>query len=126
MVKSRHVYQAALRKEHVWHPYSSIDTTAAWKKMRFILSVRFDFHMTDSLSIIVQAGADTCALARVCVCACFIKHSREIAFSYFMVNLFKIRMSYLTTEWNELKCTIFFPSTFIHMLDLSMMERTVK
>ena len=24
------------------HPYSSIDTTAAWKKLRFILSVRSD------------------------------------------------------------------------------------
>ena len=37
------------------HPYSSIDTTAAWKKLRFILSVRFDFHMIDSLSIAVHA-----------------------------------------------------------------------
>ena len=27
----------------VVHPYSSIDTTATWKKLRFILSVRFDF-----------------------------------------------------------------------------------
>ena len=39
------------------HPYSSIDTTAAWKKLRFILSVRSDFHKTDSLSIVVQAFA---------------------------------------------------------------------
>ena len=39
----------------VVHPYSSIDTTAAWKKLRFILSVRFDFHMTDSSSIAVHA-----------------------------------------------------------------------
>ena len=37
------------------HPYSSIDTTAARKKLRFILSVRFDFHMIDSLSIAVHA-----------------------------------------------------------------------
>ena len=37
------------------HPYSSIDTTATWKKQRFILSVRSDFHMTDSLSIAVHA-----------------------------------------------------------------------
>ena len=36
-------------------PYSSIDTTAAWKKLRFILSVRFDFHMIESLSIAVHA-----------------------------------------------------------------------
>ena len=37
------------------HPYSIIDTTAAWKKLRFILSVRSDFHMIDSLSIVVHA-----------------------------------------------------------------------
>ena len=37
------------------HPYSSIDTTATWKKLRFILSVRSDFHMIESLSIAVHA-----------------------------------------------------------------------
>ena len=31
------------------HQYSSIDPTASWKKLRFILLVRSDFHMTDSL-----------------------------------------------------------------------------
>ena len=36
---------------HVVHPYSSIDTTAAWKKLHFILSVRSDFHMINSLSM---------------------------------------------------------------------------
>ena len=35
----------------VVHPYSSIDTTVAWKRQRFSLSVRSDFHMTDSLLI---------------------------------------------------------------------------
>ncbi len=40
---------------HAVDPYSSIDTTAAWKKLRFILSVRSDFHMIDSLSIAVHA-----------------------------------------------------------------------
>ena len=39
----------------VVHPYSSIDTTAAWKKLRFILLVRSDFHMINSLSIAVHA-----------------------------------------------------------------------
>ena len=34
-------------------PYSSIDTTGAWKKLRFILSVKSDFHMTDSLYIYI-------------------------------------------------------------------------
>ena len=37
------------------HPYSSIDATAAWKKLRFILSVRSDFHIIDSLLIAVYA-----------------------------------------------------------------------
>ena len=40
---------------HVVYPYSSIDTTAAWKKLRFILSVRSDFHMIDSLLMAVHA-----------------------------------------------------------------------
>ena len=40
---------------HVVHPYGSIDTTAAWKKLRFILSVRSDFHIIDSLLIAVHA-----------------------------------------------------------------------
>ena len=31
--------------------------TAAWKTLRFILSVISDFHMTDSLSIAVHAFA---------------------------------------------------------------------
>ena len=37
------------------HPYSSIDATAAWKKLRFILSVRSDFHIIGSLLIAVHA-----------------------------------------------------------------------
>ena len=41
----------------IGHPYSSTVTAAAWKKLRFILSVRSDFHMTDSLSIAVYAFA---------------------------------------------------------------------
>ena len=39
----------------VVHPYGNIDTTAAWKKLRFILSVRSDFHMIESLPIAVYA-----------------------------------------------------------------------
>ena len=38
-------------------PNSSIDPTAAWKKLRFIISVRSDFHMTDSLSIAIHSFA---------------------------------------------------------------------
>ncbi len=42
---------------HVVHPYSSVDTTAAWKKLRFILSVSSYFSMIDSQSIAVHAFA---------------------------------------------------------------------
>ena len=40
---------------HVVHPYSSNEKTVAWKKLRFISSVKSDFHMTDSLSVAVYA-----------------------------------------------------------------------
>ena len=40
---------------HVVYPYSSKDTTTAWKKLRFILSVRSDFSTTDCLPIAVHA-----------------------------------------------------------------------
>ena len=43
---------------HLVHPYNRIDMTAAWKKLRFILSVRSDFHMTNSWSIAVHAFAN--------------------------------------------------------------------
>ena len=42
---------------HVVHSYCSIDTTAAWIKLSFILSVRFDFYMTDRLSLTAHAFA---------------------------------------------------------------------
>ena len=43
------LFSIRLVSVHVVHPYSSMDTTAAWMKLLFILSVRFDFHMTVSL-----------------------------------------------------------------------------
>ena len=39
----------------VVHSDSSINTASTWKKSRFILSDRSDFHMIDSLSIAVPA-----------------------------------------------------------------------
>ena len=42
---------------HVVHPYNSIYTTATWEKQCFILSLRSEFVMTDSLSIAVYAFA---------------------------------------------------------------------
>ena len=48
-------FSSRLVSVQVVHPYSTIDTTYAWKKLRFILSVRSDFHMIESLSIAVHA-----------------------------------------------------------------------
>ena len=41
--------------DFVVHLYSSLDTAAAWKKFRFNLSDRSDFHMINSLLIVVHA-----------------------------------------------------------------------
>ena len=50
-------FSIGLVSVHVEHQYGSIDTTAAWKKLHFVLSVRSDFHMIDSLSIAAHAFA---------------------------------------------------------------------
>ena len=55
----------------VVHPYSSIDMTAAWKKLRFILSVRFDFHMIESLSIAVHAFVSRVSMSFWLMRRCF-------------------------------------------------------
>ena len=39
---------------HVMHPYSSMDTTAAWNKLCFVLS---DLYMNDSISVAFHAFA---------------------------------------------------------------------
>ena len=49
------IFSSRLVSVQVVHPFSSIDTTAAWKKLRFNLSVRSDFHLIDSLSIAANA-----------------------------------------------------------------------
>ena len=49
------LFSSYLVSVHVVHPYSSIDTIGACKKLRFILSVRSDFHMTNSLLIAIHA-----------------------------------------------------------------------
>ena len=48
---------------HMVHPYSWIDTTAAWKKLRLILSNRSYFHMIDNLSIAFHAFASHILMA---------------------------------------------------------------
>ena len=47
-------FSSRLVSVHVVHPYRSIDTTAAWKKLCLIFSVRSDFHMTDPLNYCSQ------------------------------------------------------------------------
>ena len=48
---------------HELHPYSNIDTSAAWKRLRFILSVRSDFHTTDRLWLAVHAFASRVSMS---------------------------------------------------------------
>ena len=48
-------FSSRLVSFHVVQPYSSIDVTVAWKKLRFILSVWSDFHIIDSLLIALHA-----------------------------------------------------------------------
>ena len=48
----------AFLRVHVVHLYSSIDTTTAWKKSRFISSDRSAFYMIDSQSIVVPFGVN--------------------------------------------------------------------
>ena len=47
-------FSARLVSVVVVHPYRSIDRTATWEKLRFIISDRSDFHMTDSQLIAVR------------------------------------------------------------------------
>ena len=51
-------FSSRLVSVHVVHSYSSIETTAAWKKLRFILLVRSDFHMTDHIYPTPPLGQD--------------------------------------------------------------------
>ena len=40
---------------HEVHPYNTMNTATAWKKSRFILSDRLDFHRINSLSVAFNA-----------------------------------------------------------------------
>ena len=51
----RFFFPIRLVSVYVVHPYSSMDTTAAPKKLCFILSDKSDFYMTDNLPIAVHA-----------------------------------------------------------------------
>ena len=42
---------------HVMHPNSSVDTATVWKKYRFILSNRSDFHMINNQLILFNVFA---------------------------------------------------------------------
>ena len=47
----------------VVHPYSSMDTATAWKKSRFILLDRSEFHIIDNISIADHAFARRISIA---------------------------------------------------------------
>ena len=83
----------------VVHPQSSIDTIAAWKKLRFILSVRSDFYMIDSLSIAVHAFVS------------------RVSMSFSVDETLLPRQVNLSTSFREVplvwKCRLFDYSTYI-------------
>ena len=51
------LFSISLVSIHVVYSCSRMDTTAAWKKLHFILLYRFNFNMIDDLSIAVYAFA---------------------------------------------------------------------
>ena len=80
-------FSICLVSVHVVHPYSSIDTTAAWKKLLFILQDRSDFHMTASLSISVQAFVSRVSISF---------SVDETQLQYYIIISWRIRGSYLS------------------------------
>ena len=56
-------FSICLASIHVVHSYSRIDITAAWRKLHFILSDRFDFCMIDNLSIVVYDFASCISMS---------------------------------------------------------------
>ena len=78
-------FSGRLVSAQVVHPFSSIDTTAAWKKLRFILSDRSDFHM-NYIYIYIYICVYVCVYVCVCVCVIFdlrksillFNHSRQL------------------------------------------------
>ena len=83
------------------HPYSSIDTTAAWKKLRFILSVRSDFHMIDNLSIAVHAFVSRVSMSFSVDETLLPRSSAES--SFFQAAAVSILL-YGCTTWKLIKC----------------------
>ena len=54
---SSRFFSIRLVSVHVVHPYSRIDMTIVWKKLRFIILGKSDFHMIDNKLIVVYAFA---------------------------------------------------------------------
>ena len=50
-----YLFSKSLLSVQVVQPYSSTDTATAWKKFRFILSIKSDFYMINDQSIAVHA-----------------------------------------------------------------------
>ena len=84
---------------NVVHPYSSIDTTAAWKKLRFISSFRSDF---DSLSIAVYAFSSR-VLMSVSVDEILLPRQMNLSTSFreppFSVEMSPLSLKHIYSVW---------------------------
>ena len=102
------------------HPYSSIDVTAAWKKLRFILSVRSDFHIIDSLLIAVHAFVNLVSMS-------FSVDTDDILIIY--PNMYNIET--ITNKLNNIEPTIkliykFEKDNTLPFLDISLINKNDK
>ena len=103
------------------HPYSSIDTTDAWKKLRFILSVRSDILMNNSLSTAAHAF-----VSHGTILCCYRKYLVSF-FKFIFLRLFRLiwgsisLVCFLKYWWNwpwddleklKKKLLLFFSSNF--------------
>ena len=70
-------------------PYSGIDTTAAWKKPRFILSVRSDCYMTDIYIYIY-------------ICVCIHHHHHVVPQARISLTLSRhFSVSFIASGWSS-------------------------
>ena len=84
----------------VVHPYSCIDVTAARKKkMCIILSIRSDFHMTDRLSIAVQAFASRVLMPFSVDETLF---PRQVKFSTNFRSCIGTKLLYIGSSWSSM------------------------
>ena len=91
----------------VVHQHSSIDSTAAWKKLRFISSIRSDLHMTDCLSIDVHDFASLVSMS-VSVDETLLPRKVNLSTSFrdlsFSVEMSPVWLKHIYSGWCALTC----------------------